>query len=76
MGANQSMYDAVTMLPLLCKLNDAAKSRGNVSLSLIEEAVHEYEAEMIPRSFEWVKKSGGDNFVVSIRCARNKEPTS
>ncbi|GAM35133.1 hypothetical protein TCE0_017r03212 [Talaromyces pinophilus] len=63
MGANQSMYDAVTMLPLLCKLDDVAKSRGNVSLSLIEEAVQEYEAEMIPRSFEWVKKSGGDDFV-------------
>lgn len=60
-----AMLDAGEALPFLVDL--AAKDRldKRVSNAEIGKALSAFENKMITRSFEWVKKSGGDNFVVS-----------
>jgi hypothetical protein len=65
MGGN----DAAVILPKLVRLAEIAKLQKRIPLEDIEAAVTQYEAEMIPRAFEWVKKSGGDNFVVSAQLS-------
>lgn len=64
MGGNQSMRDIATALPQLKRLAEVAKSGNPLSEKLLTEACSEYENEMIPRAFEWVKKSGGSTIVV------------
>lgn len=59
------MRDTATLLPILMQLNEKAKS-GKVSTATVEAACNEYEAEMIPRAFGWVDKSGGTNAFVCI----------
>jgi hypothetical protein len=66
------MYDAAMILPKLVSLAEIAKLQKRVPREAIEAAVTQYEAEMIPRAFEWVKKSGGDNFVVSALFVRRE----
>ncbi|KAH7159502.1 hypothetical protein B0J13DRAFT_642857, partial [Dactylonectria estremocensis] len=63
MGGNMAMLDAGEALPFLVDL--AAKDRldKRVSNAEIGKALSAFENKMITRSFEWVKKSGGDNFV-------------
>ncbi|KAH7143479.1 hypothetical protein EDB81DRAFT_934731 [Dactylonectria macrodidyma] len=63
MGGNMAMLDAGEALPFLVDL--AAKDRSSKRVSTVEiaKALSAFENKMIPRSFEWVKKSGGDNFV-------------
>ncbi|KAK6719612.1 hypothetical protein SNK05_002742 [Fusarium graminearum] len=61
MGGNQAMLDAKVMVPFLERLNYLAKKTGSVSEEAIGAACHEYEREMIPRSFDWVEASGGTN---------------
>lgn len=58
------MCDAGKILEKLLGLAEIAKSEKRIPRGQIEQSVAEYEAEMIPRAFSWVKKSGGDNFVV------------
>ncbi|KIW18220.1 hypothetical protein PV08_02508 [Exophiala spinifera] len=60
MGGNQSMRDTAVLLPLLVGLNDKAM-KGGLTTPAIEAACKSYEAEMIPRAFSWVEKSGGAN---------------
>ncbi|KAK0109974.1 hypothetical protein ONS95_002641 [Cadophora gregata] len=63
MGGNQSMRDAATILPLLVRLHTEAESNKGTSVEAIAAACREYEDEMIPRTFEWVAKSGGSNLM-------------
>jgi hypothetical protein len=64
MGGNQSMRDAATILPLLKKLSEIKEAEGVLSQGSVARLCKEYEDEMIPRAFEWVKKSGGSEIVV------------
>ncbi|KAK2599701.1 hypothetical protein N8I77_011433 [Diaporthe amygdali] len=57
-GGNQSMRDAAMALPLLVQLAERARS-GELSDKYVEDACETFEDEMIPRTFEWVQKSGG-----------------
>ncbi|GKT51446.1 ZEB2-regulated ABC transporter 1 [Colletotrichum spaethianum] len=63
MGGNQAMLDAGHMLPFLTDLASRDSEKKPVSTEDIRKAVNEFENEMIPRAFNWVKKSGGDNFI-------------
>lgn len=58
------MRDAAMALPLLIELAERARSDG-LSDKHVEDACKVFEDEMIPRTFEWVKKSGGDETIVS-----------
>jgi hypothetical protein len=66
MGGNTALSDTATVLPLLARLSSMALASplGKVEKSEIIKACGEFEAEMMPRAFEWVKKSGGDKMVV------------
>lgn len=59
------MCDTATALPLLVRLSHLALPQGGVANSDVSKACEEYEAEMMPRAFEWVKKSGGAQIAVS-----------
>lgn len=59
------MYDAGKMLPFLTGLASQYSGKNGVSTEAMAKAVIQYESEMIPRAFDWVRKSGGDNFIVS-----------
>ncbi|KAK5688095.1 hypothetical protein LTS10_000073 [Elasticomyces elasticus] len=63
MGGNQAMRDTATMLPILVRLNQEAQGDRNLSRSAIQMACAEYEDEMIPRAFAWVRKSGGRTII-------------
>lgn len=63
------MCDTATALPLLARLSNLASSHGRADGTEIARACAEYEAEMMPRAFEWVRKSGGAQVVV---CSRHK----
>ncbi|KAF4869150.1 Zeaxanthin epoxidase [Colletotrichum siamense] len=62
-GGNQAMYDAGKMLPFLTGLASQYSGKNGVSTEAMAKAVIQYESEMIPRAFDWVRKSGGDNFI-------------
>ena len=62
------MSDTASALPLLVRLSHLSASPTGTSPRDITEACEEYEAEMIPRAFEWVKKSGGVHIVVRTKC--------
>lgn len=59
------MRDAAMALPLLTELAERARS-GELGDKQIEDACKVFEDEMIPRTFEWVKKSGGNETIVSV----------
>ncbi|KAH7109200.1 hypothetical protein EDB81DRAFT_821893 [Dactylonectria macrodidyma] len=63
MGGNMAMLDAGEVLPFLVDLAAKDKLDKRVSNAEIEKALYVFENKMITRSFDWVKKSGGDNFV-------------
>jgi hypothetical protein len=50
---------------MLTRLAAFSSSRGTVDDTIIIQACNEYEDEMMPRAFRWVKASGGANMVVS-----------
>jgi hypothetical protein len=50
---------------MLTRLAAFSSSRGTVDDMAIIQACNEYEDEMMPRAFGWVKASGGANMVVS-----------
>lgn len=58
------MRDAAMALPLLVELAQRARS-DDLGDKHVEDACKVFEDEMIPRTFEWVKKSGGDETIVS-----------
>lgn len=58
------MRDAAVALPLLIDLAEKAKT-GDLNDKHVEDACQAFEDEMIPRTFEWVKKSGGREIIVS-----------
>lgn len=58
------MCDTATALPLLARLSHLASPRGRVESSEVARTCADYEAEMMSRAFEWVKKSGGAQIVV------------
>ncbi|KIW16911.1 hypothetical protein PV08_04101 [Exophiala spinifera] len=59
MGGNTAMRDTETMLPLVTELAEYAEEHKSLPSTVIAEKLAQYEAEMIPRAFEWVEKSGG-----------------
>lgn len=59
------MYDAGKMLPFLTGLASNHSPMDGVSTEEITKAVVKYKSKMIPRAFDWVRKSGRDNFIVS-----------
>jgi hypothetical protein len=59
------MRDAAMALPLITRLAERAKS-DSLYDEHFENACKNFEDEMIPRTFEWVKKSGGDVVIVSL----------
>lgn len=59
------MRDAAMALPFLIELAERARSR-ELSDKHFEDACKAFEDEMIPRTFEWVKKSGGNETIVSV----------
>lgn len=65
MGGNTALYDTAMVLSHLERFAELGRQHGHVSRFEIEQALKEYEDEMIPRAFGWVKKSGGGNVVVS-----------
>lgn len=60
MGGNQALCDAADMLPKILRLKTKADERELTRADFVD-AVEQYERAMIPRAFEWVKKSGGTN---------------
>lgn len=59
------MRDAAMALPLLIELAERTRS-GQLGDKHIEDACKMFEDEMIPRTFEWVKKSGGNETIVCV----------
>jgi 2-polyprenyl-6-methoxyphenol hydroxylase-like FAD-dependent oxidoreductase len=59
MGANQALHDTEDALRPLLELARKKKESGSISDADVRTGLEEYEKKMIPRSFEWVKKSGG-----------------
>lgn len=61
-GGNQAMADCAEMLPQLLRLNTLASNKETQpTTDDFMKACDAYEATMIPRAFEWVKKSGGSS---------------
>ncbi|KAL2832207.1 hypothetical protein BJY01DRAFT_254026 [Aspergillus pseudoustus] len=59
MGGNQAMRDTADVLAHILPLAELARDGQAVTDSLVHKAVRDYEDCMIPRAFDWVKKSGG-----------------
>lgn len=68
------MLDSGKALPYIVELASLDKPGQRVPVAKIASSLSAFEGEMIPRAFAWVKKSGGDNFVVSRDPF--KEPTT
>jgi hypothetical protein len=64
MGGNTAMRDTATMLPLVMQLSEYAEEYKSLPTSVVAEKLSQYEAEMIPRAFGWVEKSGGTTIMV------------
>ncbi|KAI8164506.1 hypothetical protein K4K49_010981 [Colletotrichum sp. SAR 10_70] len=65
MGGNQSMLDTADALPLLTRLAEKAKTANGTREQDFMEACKSYEGAVIPRAFEWVRQSGGNNPLAS-----------
>ncbi|KAK1675954.1 hypothetical protein BDP55DRAFT_662793 [Colletotrichum godetiae] len=61
MGGNQAMRDTADALPLLVRLAETARTAEGLNEDDISKACEAYEETIIPRAFEWVKRSGGKN---------------
>jgi hypothetical protein len=62
-GGNQALADCADMLPQLLHLNSLASiGHAYPTTEEISIACDKYEAAMMPRAFQWVKKSGGVSF--------------
>lgn len=67
MGGNSALCDCDQALKMLTRLASFASSSGGVENMAVVQACKEYEDEMMPRAFGWVKASGAANMVVSTR---------
>lgn len=65
MGGNSALRDCDQALKMLTRLASFASSSGGLESEAIIRACKDYEEEMMPRAFGWVKASGGENMVVS-----------
>ncbi|XP_014550241.1 hypothetical protein COCVIDRAFT_43174 [Bipolaris victoriae FI3] len=63
MGGNTALRDTATALDLLRQLSSFSGPSRKVEKRAIDRACTEFEAEMIPRAFNWVRKSGGTTVV-------------
>ncbi|KAH7187985.1 hypothetical protein DER44DRAFT_816367 [Fusarium oxysporum] len=63
MGGNQALRDTATLLPLLIEISQVSESGKTSTTETVAKLLRSYEAEMIPRAFGWVKKSGGTTVV-------------
>ncbi|KAK1625352.1 hypothetical protein BDP81DRAFT_452824 [Colletotrichum phormii] len=61
MGGNQAMRDTADALPLLVRLAETARTAEGLNEDDISKACEIFEETIIPRAFEWVKRSGGKN---------------
>ncbi|KAL9562746.1 hypothetical protein ACKAV7_013098 [Fusarium commune] len=59
MGGNQAMQDSAMAVPLLAHLDQISREQDHVPSQDIMTLCREFEAEMVPRAFEWVERSGG-----------------
>jgi hypothetical protein len=66
MGGNSALCDCDQALRMLTRLASCASTSGFVDGTAVVQACKEYEDEMMPRAFGWVKASGGANMVVSV----------
>lgn len=64
MGGNTALRDTATALDLLLRLSSLARPTGRVEKRAIDQACKKFEAEMFPRAFDWVRKSGGVTVMV------------
>lgn len=60
------MRDTATLLPIILELFETARTGKSCTTNDIARACQQYGDEMIPRSFAWVKKSGGIQPVVRL----------
>lgn len=60
------MRDTATALPIILRLAQAAEANKSPSKEDYRTACEDYEKEVIPRSFEWVQKSGGEFFILIL----------
>lgn len=65
-GGQQAMRDTADAIPQILKLAAKAMTPEGLQFQDFQIACDDYEKIMIPRAFEWVRKSGGDNYVVSF----------
>ncbi|KIW14154.1 hypothetical protein PV08_06935 [Exophiala spinifera] len=63
MGGNTAMRDTATMLPLVTELAEYAEEHKYLPTTVVAEKLDQYEAEMVPRAFGWVEKSGGTTII-------------
>ncbi|EGU85419.1 hypothetical protein HZS61_004342 [Fusarium oxysporum f. sp. conglutinans] len=63
MGGNQALRDTATLLPLLIEISQVSESGKTSTTETVAKLLRSYEAEMIPRAFGWVTKSGGTTVV-------------
>ncbi|KAF5701746.1 hypothetical protein FMUND_13765 [Fusarium mundagurra] len=57
MGANTALHDTADALGPLLELADLKSKHGSVKDSQVAQQLAVYEKAMMPRAFEWVKKS-------------------
>ncbi|KAK6216532.1 FAD/NAD(P)-binding domain-containing protein [Colletotrichum tabaci] len=62
-GGNQALADCAEMLPQLLLLANNDNNLARPTIDQVQSACNIYEASMIPRAFQWVRKSGGSSFV-------------
>lgn len=60
------MHDAADVLPLIRSLAAKASTPEGLLPGDFKAACNNYEKGMIPRAFDWVRKSGDGNFVVRL----------
>jgi 2-polyprenyl-6-methoxyphenol hydroxylase-like FAD-dependent oxidoreductase len=65
MGANQALHDTADALACILRLAKLKTEKGVVTDRDVEIELEKYEGAMIPRSMQWVKKSGGTMQYVS-----------
>ncbi|OBR07632.1 putative FAD dependent oxidoreductase [Colletotrichum higginsianum IMI 349063] len=62
-GGNQALADCAEMLPQLLSLANNDNNLARPTVDQVQSACNIYEASMIPRASQWVRKSGGASFV-------------
>jgi hypothetical protein len=58
MGGNQALQDTAEILPYILRLHKRAAT-NNLCEDDYTRSVRAFESAMIPRAFDWARKSGG-----------------